>query len=82
MFIKTLLEKFQIEIDSTFESIFGIAAFVLAELRFFTAIIFRFFGTVIPTDVIIGTEIVFVIVAIIFGGFIAFDRGGVKSKRS
>ena len=80
MLIKMLLERFQVEIDSTIESIFGIAAFVLVELWIFKAIIFRFFGTVISTDVMIGTEIVFIIAAIILG-FAAFDRGGIKSKK-
>lgn len=81
MFFKLLLKKAQIEIDSTIESIFGIAAFVLAELWIITTIIFSIFGIFIPVNVIIGTRIVFIIVAIIFGGFVAFDRGGVKSKK-
>ena len=81
MFTKMLLKKFQIEIDNTIESIFGIAAFVLVELWIFAAIIFSIFSAFIPVNVIIGTRIVFIIVAIIFGGFVAFDRGGVKSKK-
>jgi len=81
MFTKMLLKKFQIEIDNTIESIFGIAAFVLVELWIFTAIIFSIFSAFIPVNVIIGIRIIFIIVAIIFGGFVAFDRGGVKSKK-
>ena len=82
MLFKLILEKHQIEVDSTIDSIFGIATMVLVELWIFKAIIFRFFGTVISTDVMIGIEIVFIIAAIIFGGYVAFDRGGVKSKKS
>ena len=81
MFAKMLLKKFQIEIDSTIESTLGIAAFVLVELWIFTAIIFSIFGAFISVNVIICTKIAFIIVAIIFGGFVAFDRGGVKSKK-
>lgn len=81
MFAKMLLKKFQIEIDSTIESTLGIAAFVLVELWIFTAIIFSIFGAFISVNVIICTKIAFIIVAIIFSGFVAFDRGGVKSKK-
>ena len=80
MFFKTILKKLQIEIDDTFESIFGIAAMVLVELWLFALLAFSIF-TFIPTSFIIGTKIVFVIIAIIFGGFIVFNKGGIKSKK-
>ncbi len=81
MLFKLILEKHQIEVDSTIDSIFGIATMVLVELWIFKAIIFRFFVTVISTDVMICIEIVFIIAAIIFGGYVAFDRGSIKSKK-
>ena len=80
MIFKFLLEKFGIEINSTFESIFGITAMVLVELWLLALIIFSIF-TFIPTSFIIGTKIVFVIIAIIFGGFVVFNKGGIKSKK-
>ncbi len=82
MFFKLILEKHQIEVDSAIDSIFGIATMVLVELRIITAIIFSIFNAFIPTNIVMGTRIAFVVVAIIFGGYVAFDRGGVKSKKS